>query len=201
MKIVTNHSPDDDTDKDLIQRVRSGDISAFEQLYRRYALQMYRQAYAILNDEEEAKDLVQDLFINFWDKISEINLVHDTIFPYLYIANKNLVFKRLEKDKLKRRHRDYLYAKFEEEDFSTLEALSFSELKDKLDEAIQKLPSKMQAVFVLSRDHQLTHKEIAERLSISDKTVKKQISNALKILKKELNLSGVEVFLAILLFV
>lgn len=199
MNMLTNQFPNSDTDKELIQKVRSGDISAFEKLYRRYAIKMYRQAYAILDDEEEAKDLVQELFTNFWNKISDIELLHETIFPYLYTANKNLVFKKLERDKLKRRHRDFLYAKFEEMDFSTLEQLNYTELKDKLDQAVQTLPPKMKTVFLLSRDQQLSHKEIAAKLEISDKTVKKQINNALKILRKELNLSGLEILIALLL--
>lgn len=188
MKRTTKIPNSDSTDKELIEEVRIGNLSAFEFLYQRYSIKMYRQAYAILNNEEEAKDLTQELFLNFWNKINDINLGSDSIFAYLYTANKNLVFKKLERAKLLKKHQNYLHHSFEELDFTTIEQLNYSELKGKLDQAIALFPSKMKAIFELSRNEHLSHKEIAEKLNISDKTVKKQISNAIKLLKKELNI-------------
>ncbi|MCS4224651.1 RNA polymerase sigma factor [Sphingobacterium sp. BIGb0165] len=188
MKRTTKIPNSDTTDKELIEEVRRGSLSAFEFLYQRYSIKMYRQAYAILNNEEEAKDLTQELFLNFWNKIKDIKLDSDSIFAYLYTANKNLVFKKLERAKLHKKHQEYLQNSFEELDFATIDQMNYSELKGKLDQAIALFPSKMKAIFELSRNEHLSHKEIAEKLNISDKTVKKQINNAIKLLKNELNI-------------
>lgn len=190
MKPSDKDSTADFTDKELILKVRTGDLSAFEVLYQRYSIQMYRQAFAIFQDEDEAKDVTQELFMNFWNRINDIQLDSDSIFAYLFTANKNIVFKKLEKAKLKEKHQDHLYQRFQELDYATLDQLNYAELKEKLDQAIAGLPSKMKMIFQLSREEHLTHKEIAERLHISDKTVKKQINNAIKILKKDLHIDS-----------
>lgn len=201
MKPSDKDSTADITDKELILKVRTGDLSAFEVLYQRYSIQMYRQAFAIFQDEEEAKDVTQELFMNFWNRIKDIQLDSDSIFAYLFTANKNIVFKKLEKAKLKEKHQDHLYQSFQELDYATLEQLNYSELKEKLDRSIAGLPSKMKLIFQLSREEHLTHKEIAERLHISDKTVKKQINNAIKILKKDLHIDSTMLVVLLLILI
>lgn len=201
MKPSDKDPTSDFTDKELILKVRTGDLSAFEVLYQRYSIQMYRQAFAIFQDEDEAKDVTQELFMNFWNRIKDIQLDSDSIFAYLFTANKNIVFKKLEKAKLKEKHQDHLYQSFQELDYATLDQLNYSELKEKLDQAIATLPSKMKTIFQLSREEHLTHKEIAERLHISDKTVKKQINNAIKILKKDLHIDSTMLIVLLLILV
>lgn len=127
----------DSTDKELIEEVRRGSLSAFEFLYQRYSIKMYRQAYAILDEEE---DFPPELFLNFWNTIKDIKLNSDSIFAYLYTANKNLVFNNQERAKLHKKRQEYLQRSFEELDFATIDQMNYSELKGKLDQAIALFP-------------------------------------------------------------
>lgn len=79
---------------------------------------------------------------------------------------------------------------FLDEGVETTEAqVRETELKEIIENEVAQLPEKMRLVFTLSRNEELSHKEIAETLKVSDKTVKKQVSNALSILKKKLEIS------------
>jgi len=187
-------------DAALISLVKQGDREAFEVLYDRYSIKLYRQAYAILDDEEEAKDIVQELFVNLWNNVANIHSDVQSIQGYLYISNKNRIFKKLQRFKLKQAHQDYLSHAFQEATASSDVFLEAKEMKSKLDQQIAKLPAKMREIFLLSRDQHMSHKEIAEKLQISDKTVKKQINNALNIIRDNLGLkSGKALILLFLL--
>ena len=79
----------------------------------------------------------------------------------------------------------------------TDETIREKELKGIIEREIASLPAKMRAVFEMSRNENLSYKEIAEELCISDKTVKKQINNAIKILRKKINLLVIACFLCL----
>lgn len=177
------------SDQELITLLKTGEKNAFAEIYDRYGLMIYYKVNQILRDEESAKDLVQDLFMSVWNKPENIRA--DTNLPgYLYIASRNRVFKLIEKGKVRN---DYLteISKFSSEiSNDTIERLDERELMMLVAQEVARLPSKMREVFQLSRIKDLSHKEIALKLNISDKTVRKQIQNALQILRSRLKPYG-----------
>ena len=139
----------------------------------------------MLRDEEASKDVVQDIFVNIWNKALAIQ-EDANLAGYLYIAARNKVFKLIQKGKVRS---DYLSSIAEfatDASTATMDELDEKELSRIIDSEIARLPLKMKEVFELSRKENLSHLQIAHRLGISDTTVKKQINRALKILKLKL---------------
>ncbi|WP_225975133.1 RNA polymerase sigma factor [Anseongella ginsenosidimutans] len=172
-------------DKELAQLLKEGDKAAYTELYNRYKGLLYVHAYRILQDKEEAKDVIQDLFIVLWTKREELNY-RGGIASYLYASARNRVFDRIARKKVASSYFESLKDFAGHYECSTDKQLEEKELAAIIEKEISALPLKMREIFQLSRMENLSHKEIAEQLIISDKTVKKQVSNALKILRLKL---------------
>src|SRR5215207_2369045 len=73
-------------DRELVERAARGDRAAFGQLYDRHVRPVYWQAYAVVRDGDEAEDITQDVFITTWDKLRSINLVDESVLPWLLVT-------------------------------------------------------------------------------------------------------------------
>ena len=169
-------------DNELLSAFKNGDQSAFKLLYERYWQLLYVSACKVIKDEDEAKDIVQEVFISLLNKGGEVN-VHGSIANYLYTAVRYKVLDAISRKKVRTDYADSLEYFISAKNYSTDQTLLEKEITLEIEKEIQNLPLKMREVFELSRKEDLSHKEIAEILHISDKTVKKQISNAIKLLK------------------
>ena len=167
--------------EDLIHLIKKDDKLAFEELYNRFIERLYLQSYFITKNEDSSKEIVQELFIKIWEKRQQLP-IDINVDAYLFIANKNNTLKYISREK---HHLDIFQLNIENLVQYEL-SLSFKELQTIIDEEIQNLPKKMREVFIYSRSEEYSYKKIASLLNISEKTVKKQISNALKILRFKL---------------
>ena len=174
-------------DSELLGLLRSGNEKAFAEIYERYWGLMFHHVLKMTGDKDETKDLVQELFTNLWLNVELIE-PETNIASYLYVSARNKVINLIRHDKVKNNYISSLsnFANYYQN--SVLEQLSAKELSIAIEREIQNLPCKMREIFELSRKKYRTHKEIAEELHISDKTVKKQINNAIKILRLRLNI-------------
>lgn len=170
------------SDSDLLSLFKKGDDAAFELIYERYWQLLYVAACKVLADEEEAKDVVQEVFISLLHRGSSLE-INVTLSAYLYSAVRYKVFDYISKKKVRQNHLDSLDQYISAGNCPTDRALIVKEINAEIEKEIQNLPAKMKEVFELSRKDELSYKQIADTLNISDKTVKKQISNALKLLK------------------
>ncbi len=174
------------SDSELVSLLKQRDRQAFAEIYDRYSMMIYYKINQMLRDEDLSKDLVQDLFTTIWEK-SDLIRDHVGISSYLYVASRNRVLNYIQRRKTKS---DYLaeIGKYSlQMSHETLEKIDEKDLMLLITGEIAKLPAKMREVFELSRLEDLSHREIAERLNISESTVKKQVQNALKILKARLS--------------
>lgn len=137
------------------------------------------RASRILNDQAEAEDVVQNCFIKLW--AIRHQLKEGSIEGYFAMMVKNLCLDSLKKKK--QVFVDIDDVQLSTEDHSQMEQ---DELKAKLNSAIDSLPERCRQVFVLSRFEKMTHREIAESLSITPKTVENQITKALKVISSSL---------------
>lgn len=177
-----DHLPDDE----LLKMFQEGSESAFEEIHSRYFKRLYLHAHKMLNDPEAAQDVVQEVFIKFWLK-SESLQIRVELSAYLYTATRNCVLNTIEQQNVYHRHLNALGQFLQQPGADILPVVADEAAFYKVFEAeISNLPSKMKVVFELRRKDELSYQQIAGRLSISDKTVKKQISNAIKILKSRL---------------
>ena len=173
------------SDAELTALLKQADERAFTEIYRRYAMIVYYRVNQMLRDTEASKDIAQEIFLTLWDKANNIQ-DNVNLAGYLYVAGRNRVLTLIEKGKVRN---DYIasIAKFATEaSMATLEEIDERAIAALIEKEIQNLPAKMREVFELSRNANLSHREIADKLNISDKTVKKQINNAIKILKPKL---------------
>jgi RNA polymerase sigma-70 factor (ECF subfamily) len=151
------------------------DSQLFEETYRAHYRQLRNTARQLIGDSDAAHDLVQEVFLKLWNKRNELHAILNT-GAYLYRSVVNASLNYLEKNK-KRRSTDDLSLP---SDLSTEAGVNLRELQEKISEALDSLPPKCRAIFILSRFEEKKNKEIAVILGISLKTVENQMGIALK---------------------
>lgn len=172
----------DASDQELVILLKGADHAAFTEIYNRYSIPVLYQINQMLRDRESSRDLLQDLFVALWNKPENIK-ADANLRAYLYVAARNRVFDLIEKGKVRNDYLSAVAGYASEVSLDTLNELDERELSRNIQKEIDALPPKMKEVFELSRKENLSHLEIAEKLGISDKTVKKQINKALHVLR------------------
>ena len=173
------------TDSQLIDFVKSGDQTAYLEIYDRYKGLLQQHAYKRLGDMDEVEDLLQELFIHLWDKRESINLT-TSLSGYLFSAVRNRIFNIYHKKQRETTYLDSLQDFINQGVYSTDLLVREKEFTTIIEKEISSLPPRMREVFLLSRNENLTHKQIAERLGTSEQTVSTQIRNSLKLLRVKL---------------
>ncbi len=179
------------TDKELLQQIAEDDSMAFTMLYRRYWEGLFVTAARVLREKTEAEDVVQDVFLSLWNRRHELK-IEGSLAAYLHTSVRYKAIQYIEKNITRR---DYL-ALLVDVSVNSLSPnaeinLQVEELQKTISNAIAKMPPKMQQVYRLSRQEQLSHKEIAEQLSVSAETVKKHIQHALQLIKTAIQYTSV----------
>ncbi|WP_257669920.1 RNA polymerase sigma factor [Parapedobacter tibetensis] len=181
-------------------RIRNLDTkseSSFSAIYDAYWERLFRFVIRILPDEDDVADVVQETFITFWEARTRLEHIK-SVKSYLFVIARNLAFRRFREQLKYGDAANRLIDQYTEGADSTLATIHTRELSAIIDAEVEKLPERMREVFVLSRKEHLSYKEIAERLNISDQTVKKQISKSLRYLRLKLDVDYIP-YLAILL--
>lgn len=174
-------------DTELLRLLHSGDHSAYKEIYERYWVSLYRHSLRMLQDTDQAKDVVQDVFTMLWVRRNELDL-HTSLSSFLYAAVRNRTLNQIDHSKVRSDYMISLQHAIEEGAYSTDELLNEKELAKRIEAELANLPEKMRVVFELSRKHDYSYREIADELCITDHTVKKQMSNALRILRTKIGL-------------
>ena len=172
-------------DEQLIELIRSNDQAAYAEIYNRFKGVLYIHAYRLLQDKEEAKDTVHEIFARLWTKREQLHLTIG-LSAYLYAAVRNRIFDLIARKKVESEYLSSLQAFIRQDDFITDHLIREKELVAMIGREIAALPPKMREVFELSRKANLTHQQIAKQLDVSEQTVKKQVNNALKTLRLKL---------------
>ena len=181
------------SDEQLLSSLRQRDQRAFTEIYNRYWGVVYTHIYKMLRDEEEAKDGVQEVFSKLWLKAEQIQSSQN-LAGFLFRSARNLVFNLIEKDQVRQKYLQSMTSFVNEVDPNTVDRIDEKELQALIELEIEKLPPKMRRIFELSRKEELSHKEIAQRVNLSYQTVKKQVQNALKIIKPKISHFGALLF-------
>ena len=172
-----------------IPLLRKGDKKAYEAVYDEFFGVLYHLCLNYLHDDKVSEELVQDTFMKLWEIRETLN-DQINIRNFLYTITKNNCLNYLRNQKISLKHQEnmkYLEMQFNYEALEKLgNYVQFEELREKIDEAISKLPAEVIETFKLSRFEELSYREIADRQGISVKTVEARISKALRILPVEL---------------
>jgi RNA polymerase sigma-70 factor (ECF subfamily) len=181
------------TDQELVALLRQGDHLAFRKLFERCHVLLYVFAYKKINDREEAKDMVHDLFASIWEKRTDLNIPGE-VLPYLYTALKNRVFDLYKHKKVTQRYLDTFQEYLNVEPEATDYRVRHNELSALIEKEIAALPEKMREVFLMSRNTDMSRKDIAETLGIPEETVKSRMHGSMKILKGRLGSKSFFIF-------
>jgi len=187
------------SDAALLQSIRRDDATAFKVLYDRYWESLYLKACKRV-DKDEAKDMVQEVMTTLWRRRNEIVVPEDGLIGrYLHTAIKYRVISYYAYSSGELPGTDLFTALNSEDVANTIEAKQLSEL---LEQEINRLPARMQQVFRMSREEDLSIADIARQLNLSEQTIKNQLTEALKRIRESIKQQdyGDWVFLLILLF-
>lgn len=168
-------------DDQLMCLLKENNRAAFEEIYRRYWRKLYRIALAKLHSKEIAEELVQDIFVSFWQNRQKI-VLYASLAAYLSTAVRYLVFKYFQSNKIRESYRNSL-PHYELSENTTEQEIMLQNLMDAYKQGVSDLPERCREVFTLSREENYSVKEIASQLHISEKTVENQITKALKSLR------------------
>lgn len=172
--------------KELIINLKNGDETAFSFVYKYYWEKVYAFSRLYLVSSEDIAEVVQEIFIKLWEARHLID-EEKPFEGFLFIITRNMIFnhsrKKLNYSFLKVTVLQAMEHEYEEED-----KLELSDLKKYLSVLISQLPTRQQEVFRMSREQHMTYKQIADQLSISEKTVEYHMNLALKYLRKNLYL-------------
>lgn len=173
-------------DQELLLLLKQGERDAFTEAYNRYSGLLYIFAFKRLKNREEAKDIIHESFLGLWANCKDLNPA--TVLPaYLYMVVRNKIINLVSHQKVAARYIDSFQVYLDETRTDNTDYLvRHNELMAFIEAEIANLPPRMQQVFELSRKTNLTRKEIARELNISEETVKSQMHNALKIIKIKL---------------
>lgn len=166
----------------LTQLLQADDRAAFAEIYSRYKRLLFVHAHRKLRNQEEAEDVIHEIFASMWSRRLELSFTGH-LAGYLYTAVRNRIL-----DYYSKQHKNSIYIQSLQKFIDDGEAVTDHLLRENdmntlIDQEIAQLPRKMREVFELSRKSELSHKEIAAKLNISEQTVRKHIHHALKILR------------------
>ncbi|WP_183573102.1 RNA polymerase sigma factor [Mucilaginibacter sp. X5P1] len=170
------------TDNELASLIKEDDQVAYTEVFLRYSKLLVAHAYRLLGDQDEANDVVQDVLLTLWQNRESIAL-NTSLSSYLYTAIRNRVFNRMSHQKIVAKYADSIVNFMEVGHAVTDELIRVKELAIIIEQEIAALPPKMREVYLLSKREELSYKEIALKLEITDKTAKQQVYNAVKNLR------------------
>lgn len=169
----------------LLELLKDGSAEAFTTVYNKYHRILMSLATDMLKDDSKAEDLIQEFFIDFWQKKSflkiDVNYQNrdraSIMKCYLYASVRNRCLNKITREKK-------FTSVIPDEPFTPNDPLESKEIYTQVNTALtRKVPPKSSTAFRLRHYDQKSHKEIAEEMNTSIQTVKNQIGTAVKILR------------------
>jgi len=174
-----NEPKDESIEIDWLQRTASGDRESFRSLYERYSGVLFSAAYRVLNDQTDAEDVLQDVFIQIWDKASLYDPRRGKPLTWALTLTRNKAIDRLRSSQRRFRLKDdveretqALDAKVE---LDSVDHVYAAEKGQMLREAVAKLTDDQRIAIEMAFFQGLTQTEISERLKEPLGTIKARI--------------------------
>ncbi|NVM66897.1 RNA polymerase sigma-70 factor (ECF subfamily) [Mucilaginibacter sp. SG538B] len=188
------------SDTQLLGLLNKSDHSAYMEVYYRYFDPVFRHAFKKLRNEEAARDIVQDVFVNLWVKRSTY-AIGPNLGGYLFTAVRNRIFNFWAHEKVESAYWESFIDDIGTEryaDAPTDHRIRERQLMEYINRQVEAFSPRMREVFELSRKQHLSHREIAEQLNTTEDNVAKQIGNALRILRAKM---GILIFWILIILV
>ncbi|HEY0273570.1 MAG TPA: sigma-70 family RNA polymerase sigma factor [Chitinophaga sp.] len=150
---------------------------AFELAFQQYWQPLFMQAYKKVQQEDIAKDLVQEVFVAFWHNLGQLP-PDARVLPYLYGILRNKVLQHYEKNEVRLRYAMKMATQAVHTETSGYHLLLDKELQKVLADEVARMPERMRAIYLLRRDQALSIKDMAAQLALSEQTIKNQLHSA-----------------------
>ena len=165
---------------------------AFDAIYNKYCHKLLQFVFMYLKQEEDAEEIVQEVFIKIWQSRVKINAYasfESFLFTIAYNATMSLLRKRMSETKSRKYLKSFQHISSAEQ---VIDEIQFKELNQKVQSLLNRLTPRQKEIYLLSREEGLNHEEIAQKLKISESTVNNHLVTALKYLKSQID-SGLAV--------
>lgn len=166
----------------LVHELSNDNDSSFEELFNYYYPRLFNFSKSFLKIEDGIDDILQEVFVKIWRNRKNIKSP-DTFNSYIFTVTRNLLLNELRSRLNKQNIKEEISKLSVAPEYSMLEQIEYRDLKEKVDNIVDELPKRQKEIFVLSRTEGLSHKEIAEELKISTKTVEYHIALSVRFLK------------------
>lgn len=176
--------------------LQRGEPSAVDYFFNKYAKQLYRFAFSYLKSENDAEEIVQEIFLKIWEKRKNID-PNQAFKKYLFTIALNSIRKSFLQKAKEEKFKLELYNVVLEQNIQEKEEINYHLYLRILDEQIELLPEKRKEIFVMHKKEGLTVKEVSEILNISPKTVENQLTSAIKSIRDgfyKKNMKGLYMF-------
>jgi len=174
----------DSSDARLLEQLRAGDGSAFEEIVRRYQERVYQYAYRLVQDPDEASDVAQETFIRAHGKLADFR-GDASLNTWLYRIASNLGINALRKRRL-RRYIALDQAPEVQASGGPERDLADDEIRRRVEAAVALLPPRQRSIFILRQYEQLSHREIAGIVGSSEGAVRAGYFHAVRKLRDAL---------------
>jgi len=172
-------------DKKLLDGLMRGEESAYEELFMTFYAQLVVFAQKLLGDEDLSREMVQDVFVMFYEKREVLN-IHTSLKSHLYQTVRNRCLNEIKRNQIRRDHHSGIFIEKKNEEAYFDDKMQETELEAKIFSIVESLPKQCKRIFEMSRYEGISNQEIADKLDLSKRTIETQISKALKILRNGL---------------
>jgi len=174
---------------EFVRLLTKGDMAAFDILYNKYCHKLHAFALIYLKQEEDAEEIVQNVFVKIWNSRNKID-IYTSFESFLFTITYNSTMSLLRKRMTEIKSRAYLKSIQQFEVSShIIDEMQFNELKNKVQSLLEQITPRQKEIFLLSREEGLTHKEIATKLKITESTVNNHLVTTLRFLKSHIDSS------------
>lgn len=171
-------------DQQLIEKFKEGDEGAARKIFKMFWLQLTLFARELIKDEEEAKDIVQEIFLKLWQLRENFETLQN-VKAFLYISTRNKCFDLFTQRKSQNEnHQQIFYLEQNNAENENANDEITADLFDMLHNEIENLPKVPRTVFILTYFKNMSIQEIANKLGINAQTVRNQKARAIKALKE-----------------
>jgi len=184
----------------IINKLAKDNEQSLEELFNYYYPRLYNFSKSFLKLEEGIDDILQEVFVKIWQNRKKIK-TSATFNSFIFTITRNLLLNELRSRLNNQNIKEEVRKRAVALEYSSFEQIEYDDLKEKVDKAIEELPHRQKEIFILSRTEDLSHKEIAEKLGITTKTVEYHITLAVRFLKDKLKGLGLVSLLYFYLFI
>lgn len=168
-----------------LKQLANDDKNALEKLFNYYYPRLYSFSKTLLKLDEGIEDILQEVFLRIYQNRKNIKST-ETFQSYIFTITRNLLLNELRSRLNEHKAKEKIYRESVAREYLLSEKIEFLELQEKLEQIIETLPDRRREIYLLSRKEGLSHKEIAVKLDISEKTVEYHITQSLSEIKRKM---------------